>query len=361
MSKLRSQTSIELEIQALLLHHGSADFAADAIIKKYENENLTVSEFETLANFLLVCGFYSSLISLFQKKLKSNAKLSWAYFCEALKRARAPVSPEQKKLILAVATEQDAISELSRSVYLDDIAPELESEKKMRRKAFVDKYFKIRNDSFQEMNLMRSQGLNEQEEQILEKLSRLFPGDSEISERRQSLRQLLAVDIIASKQKELSKIKTSLFIPYHEPLDAETAKILEQIFQNMNGTVTNQENNQFLAEDFAVALMTWENEDAALKILEQAPATISSDWLKAEILLSARRFVELLHHLTWLEATYGEDPECLFSVNYLRAQALWGLNQKSKAIDILQGLITTRPQYRAAHSLLNQWQESLHE
>jgi hypothetical protein len=365
VSKLRSNTSLELEIQALLSHHQTADLAADALIKKYETQNLSLGELETLMAFLMHCGFYSSIVDLSLKKLKAEQKISWAYFAEALFRSQAPVSDEIKKLVLETAKEQAGLMDICRSHFLDDVEPDLVSHRNLRRQSFVDRHLKLRQELLQEADLLKSQGLLEQEDKALLKLSFFFPGDHEIEQRRNSLRERLAGDIIAKKQnakaREKLRDRSPLFIPYHEPMAPETRELLDQIFQSMLEKINSLEDGQFLAEDFAVALLTWENENAALKILEFAPPTISSDWLKAEILLSGRLFVELLNHLTWLEATYGADPECLFSVSYLRAQALWGLNQKAKAIEILQGMLITRPQYRAAHSLLNQWKEDLYE
>lgn len=355
MANLPSNTSIELEIQALLLHHGSADLAADALIKKYENSKLSLPEFEAIANFLMTCGFYSTLFNLIGRKLRMAAKIPWGQFAEALMLSQAQVDNEIKESIIEGAQEQDALSHLSRSTYLDHFNSSLVSERKRRQQMFYQKHQQRRQEMLEEIALLRSQGLHQEEEKAVGRMALYFPDDAEIASMRASLRERLALDIISKKP----ATKNNLFIPYHEAIDPESRKILDQIFQRMAHQLDGQ--TAFLAEDFAVALLTWEDEEAALKILDLGPPTVSGDWLKAEILLSARRFVELLNHLTWLEATYGTDPECLFSVNYLRAQALWGLNQRDRAIEILQGMVITRPQYRAAHSLLNQWKDELHE
>jgi hypothetical protein len=123
-----------------------------------------------------------------------------------------------------------------------------------------------------------------------------------------------------------------------------------------------------LAVDFAVSQLMWDNEDGAIHLLDQvlerlkknhSKETVPTDWLRAEILLRGRKFVSLLDHLTWLETAYADDPETVFSVQYLRAQALWGLNQKFVAIEIIEGLLQARPDYRTAHALLDQWKEEL--
>ena len=111
-----------------------------------------------------------------------------------------------------------------------------------------------------------------------------------------------------------------------------------------------------LAHDFAVALLMMGYEEGCLKVLANQTLSPRSYWLKAEALLSYQHYVECLDHLSLLEQSLGGDPETIFGVTYLRAQALWGLKQMSAAIELLQTLTAVRPNYRSAMSLLKEWQ-----
>jgi hypothetical protein len=75
---------LELEIQALLQQHGSADLAADALAKKYSKRKLQLDEFEAISAFFLNCGFWASLVSFILTKLDDKALIPWGHFCEAL-------------------------------------------------------------------------------------------------------------------------------------------------------------------------------------------------------------------------------------------------------------------------------------
>lgn len=357
MSQLRSNTSLELEIQALLLHHQTADLAADALLKKYENENLKLNEMESICQFLLSSGFYYSLVRFLISKLKKKIAIPWAYFAEALFRSGIVLNSKTKEALFQGAQEWNALPELARSYLLHHEYPELRDLKKAISEEQKQSLQKIRKDLLNQAELMQSQNLYQDEEKVIAQLALLFPNDPEILTKRADLRQRLAGEIIAKKPKP----KNKLFVPEFEILDAESRKILECLIQSMHQALAEDTSESRLPEDFAIALLILEDPQAALEIVSYARPSISRDWLLAELYSASRRFVDLLNHLTWLEATYGQDPECLFSVQYLRSKAYWGLNQKNKAIEILEGMVATRPHYRAAHSLLNQWKEELYE
>src|SRR5690606_30020977 len=96
--------------------------------------------------------------------------------------------------------------------------------------------------------------------------------------------------------------------------------------------------------------------ETALEIIDLAPIEEEAlAWLRLEALLGCRRFIELLTELTNMEMALSHEPETFFATAYLRAQAFWGLGQKHNAIEVLEGLLASRPHYRAASSLLTLW------
>lgn len=355
MSQLRSANSLELEIQTLLKHHVELDLTADALIKKYENEKLSLSEFETIATFLLHSGFCATLTDLIVRKLGDQSKTPWGHFAEALFLSSALIEPEVKKAILEGAEEDHALALLSRSRHLDHFEEEIPRQRGLRQQNFKEKSKLQRQDLLQELDVMRSQGLHAEEDKLIEKMNRLFPNDSEILKLRTALKERLALDFIAKRPRP----KHQVFIPQHEPKDAATQEALDQIEKEMTAILEREpELKSWLANDFALAMIVWENFESALRLLAMNTEThYETDWLRAEALLGGRRHAELLNHLTFLETAYSQDPDNIYAVHYLRAQALWGLNQKMMAIEILEGMIVSRPQYRSASALLDQWKD----
>lgn len=355
MSQLRSPSSLELEIQILLRHYGGLDMAADALIKKYENENLSLAEFETIANFLLSCGFCATLSDLIARKLDDKSKIPWGHFTEALFTASAAIDPTIKQALLDGAQEEHALSHLARSHHLDHFDENLHLQRDIRRKSFKEHSHLQKQELLQDLNVLKSQGLFAEEEKVLESLSKLFPGDPEIKTLRAALNERLALDFVAKRPRPRHQV----FVPHYEPMDRQALALLKQIEVSMVATLKQEpELKSWLANDFALAMLLWENFEASLRILDLCPAgDTTTDWLRAEVLLQARRFAEVLHHVTYLENAYAEDPDTIYAIQYLRAQALWGLNQRMTAIEILEGLVQVRPQYRSASALLDEWKE----
>ena len=117
--------------------------------------------------------------------------------------------------------------------------------------------------------------------------------------------------------------------------------------------------NVDIGYDLAVSLLMMDAPEAALAVATSIPSNsknaVGVDWLIAELLLSLRRFVDLLNHLQHLEVTYSNDPETAFAVSYLRAHALKALGQSAAAVEILRNIVQVRPNYRSAGHLAIEW------
>jgi hypothetical protein len=352
LSQARSAASIEIEIQTLLTHHETSDLVADYIIKKYEPRKLSHSEFEAIATFLMHGGFHASLADMITRKLNDGSEIPWGHYAEAVfLAAKKEVGLNVKSSLFQGAEETFALKSLARSYVLDEFRPELEIQRNMRRRELAEKAVKRKKEMLDQLAVLRSQSLFQEEDKMIETLMRINPGDMEIYQLRVELRDRMAQDYI---NKRIDRPRREIFFPVFEPIDADTQKILDAIEASMHEALTYA---QFMASDFAIAQMLWDNHEAALRLIEKAPESTVKDWTRVEILLRSRRFLELLDDLLVLEKKYEADPETVFAAHYLRAQALWGLEQKKLAIEILEGMVVARPHYRAAHSLLTEWKE----
>ena len=112
-----------------------------------------------------------------------------------------------------------------------------------------------------------------------------------------------------------------------------------------------------VASDLAMAFYFMEDYGRALEILTWAPMSVANEWFKAELLYGARRFIEAMEHLNQLEVKYSQDPETTFAVSYLRARCLKESGQATIALEILQGIVRVRPNYRSVNALLQEWTE----
>ena len=353
MFQAQPASALEAEIQALLSHFRSADLAADALMKKYEEQKLSLTEFECLATFFLYCGFYASLTDFIVKKLKDGSRIPWGHFLEALFLSSKCIPAEISEALFQGAHEDKGLPHLSKSLFLDESRPELIQERLAYRKSLIHRANQRREDLIREVEILRSQRLHQEEEKVIETLLCIYPEDPELLLLKSDLRKRLADEFFSRRPKNA---ETKIAIPLFESWTPEEESELKKIESSMTGALAE---NPSLAYDFALAQLVWENHDAALRFLEMASDSPEKDWLKAEALFRGRRFVELLEELVQLEHKYTHDTETIFAVSYLRAQALWGLQQKYQAIEILEGLVETRPGYRAAMTLLKDWKEDL--
>ena len=117
-------------------------------------------------------------------------------------------------------------------------------------------------------------------------------------------------------------------------------------------------NRKDLTFDLALSFHFMDRPQMALEILNGLKANetnSSTRWLKLELLLCNRRFVEALDLALELEIAEADDPETTFAINYIRAQAFWGLGQKDQALALIESLSRVRPNYRSIHSLKHKW------
>jgi hypothetical protein len=345
---------LELEIQALLQLHGSADLAADALAKKYSKRKLQLDEFEVISAFFLNCGFWASLVSFILKKLEDKALIPWGHFCEALFSSSPLIEPEIKQAIIDGAEEAKALSHLCKSHSMDHFDERLRQLRQQHLQSLIEKDDFRKQELLQNLEIVQSQGLRDAEGKVLEQLQKHFADDPIVHELVRQYQNRLAKDVIAQQPNSSKKQKKEVELDFHISKDSETQTLLDQIEASMKQKL---KKNPQLCPDFALAQLQFDNQDAAFRLLNLVPANSEIDWLKAEALLKGRRLVELMEHLTYMESSYSIDPDTTFAVNYFRAQALWGLAQKQEALDIMEKLVAARPHYRAAHALLDEWKE----
>ena len=108
-------------------------------------------------------------------------------------------------------------------------------------------------------------------------------------------------------------------------------------------------------KDLIISALMLELPEVAMKIVLEIPSYEDITWLTLEVLMASRRYAELLSVLSHVEVEKAGDSETFFTTAYYRAQAYWGLGQKKMALQVIEGLLASRPQYRSAQILWNQW------
>ena len=74
-----------------------------------------------------------------------------------------------------------------------------------------------------------------------------------------------------------------------------------------------------------------------------------------EWLFEMQQYTASIELANQLLDSIDEDPEKLFFINYIKAQALYYLGEKKEAIQYLNDIIVIRPDYKSAQSLMEKW------
>lgn len=344
-------TYVELEIQSLLNHTESLDQVAEQLISNLESssDNFNSENIQALARFLLQSGLYLQLTDFVLRHLDDESfAIPWPYFLEALALASPEIDSRAAKSLLEGIEDTGAQEEASRTQALDSQEPLMGERRRDRIYKIHKTYRANKKNLLDQLVTLRTQQLYEQEKALLARLQKLYPGDKDIRKEVADHKQRYALEILSRRSPSAHSIPVQDLIVK----DTEVEKALEILQESMYETAMNEPE---LIKDLAIAAFMLESYETALAIVDLDMEDESLVWLRLEILLHSRRFLELLNDLSQVEVALAHEPETFFATAYLRAQAYWGLGQKHTAVEVMEGLVASRPHYRAAASLLSIW------
>lgn len=344
-------TLVELEIKSLLDELGSPEAITPRLISFIEDpENAAMTKIgnQALARFLLLSGQPTALIKFITRHLDDpKFPIPWAYFLEAISMVFHPLSDDLSKYLREGIQEQEADDDACRAKSFDPYEPKFTALRNDRKHKAAKEFQRRKQQMLDELHILRTQQLYEQEKLLLEKLKKMDPHDPAIKKEYELQKERRALDILSRHKPSIRNLTIS------EDSNDPNSKMWSVEFAQSLATAAQA--NSEMAYDFAVACYVLEQYEKSLAILQQLPPETSRDWLYLEVLLHCRRFAELLSEIAQVELRYATEPETFFASAYLRAQALWGLGQKHSAIEVLEGLLASRPHYRAGATLLNNW------
>lgn len=343
------------QISEAVRHSRGPQIGIPQLIQKFETEFLMLQDFEALGQLVLRSGHFIEFSFLCVKKLQDNAEIPWAHFAQCLKLGLPNFSFALKKSLFEGAQTQKLVEQLCRNHNLDDVSPELSKIRRERVSSWTDKHHFLKKELLAQVEMLRTQELDAEEEKALRKLQKFFPKDLAIQKLMEQARERKALLLLEAKVRapESQWEKTE-----HPMLSEEDREMLQSIIGSM---AKHLKKYPELSRDFAVALLTWDHPEGALEILEghkkEKRKTKSETWLQMESLLMARRFLALLTLIDQTEKSPNLEPDDTFGLLYLKARALWGLGSRFSAIEILENLVNHRPHYRSAMTLLRLWKE----
>lgn len=270
--------------------------------------------------------------------------LSWISF------QKLSVTLQEKELIKKSLEKQNQMMCLAKSIGWQSLFNEVEDLKAQAREDIVARIQGIRALLFEELQTWKSQRLREQELKVLARLKKKFPQDLDIENEQKVFKENQALEKMQSRVRDQRKHVKSLNLP------DEKSELPAGLRHSMQ-TVGEQHVSEFY--NLAIFCCFVEDWEWALKMVHQAEPTQSRDWLEVEIGLKLHRYVDVLQGVTAIEHRWAQEPETFFGTSYIKAQAYYGLGKKEKALEILETLLATRPQFRQANELIQLWRNPL--
>jgi hypothetical protein len=346
---------LEPEIRALMEKDKDLELVAESLIQNFQEQFIqdrplpsvkeTVRE---ICRFLLNGGLNQVLVRFCLRHL-TNEKFPfpWAYFLEAIERSGAELDHEVIQYIAKGLESTRAEKEIAFLAGAFRFVDDPSGLKSQLRKSRLEDYAKLRSRLKDEALTLRSQQIFDQEKALLIKMEKMFPGDVEISNDLRNHRELRAMDVLSRRSPLGRGARTT-----ETPSTAEAQQLTSQLRASFQESLATEPGLTF---DFAVAAFMIEDYETCLELLSELDLTLEQKWFQLEVKLKCRRFLEVLSELTKIEVNESNDPETFFATAYLRAQAYWGLEQKHTAIEVLESILSVRPQYRSGATLLDIW------
>ena len=123
-------------------------------------------------------------------------------------------------------------------------------------------------------------------------------------------------------------------------------------------TVRLTEKHPKKAKDLAIFLYTMGWPDHAIKILEKNIQNISDYWFYLDWLMEIKQHAVVLDMANQLLTKFKPDSETLFPITYIKAQALYALGEKEKAVSYMSDIVKVRPEYKSARHFIEEWTEA---
>jgi tetratricopeptide (TPR) repeat protein len=347
-------TPLEAEISSLLSEKGDPRLVAEDLLHRWKHRMLNVEEQIDCAQFLVAAGLYSIFFRWLHQLAGDQERVPWAQVAEAVGRSGVQVEESDIRALIEGARTQNATPELIRSHRLDTVHSAL-GDLRARIRAEKEEALQQRLQSLKEkLNFMRANRLFEQEEEVIREIQSLFPDQTEVAAELKSLQFRWAREIV-SKSESITDVTADLHWKINK-LTPEQMTAKGIIVKHAREFAANDPR---LAYDLALCLHAMDFNAEAVEILNHASdlgkSSQAADWLRLELMIQARQFVNALEEANRLEISYAGDPEASFATVYARARSLHGLGQTPMAVDLLRSLVRIRPNYKSAQSLLLDW------
>lgn len=341
---------LESAIRDLLLLGPSPGALCEKIGLRLKEHGGQRAERRAFLNFLIQSGDFKTAYELIGQWMPDKERIPWNEFLFLLKNSGYRPNKEFLDYFFKAMEDvspKDAVLVFHGWNEIDSRFLELE-------KNFLKTLSKDSSDRlqllFNKLDYFKTHRMIDEEQRLIEDLLLRFPENEKLQKDLQTFKSRWAHHLVAEKARNLTEDNwlASALKPKPEEWDFGNHLLIV-----MKESVRL---NQARAYDFAIGFYLMELYHHAIEMIALAPENLATDWFRLEVLLKARRFLECLEMINFVETKYASDPETTFAATYLRSQVLYGLGQTYPAKELLRSIVHIRPNYRSASSLLAGWE-----
>lgn len=345
--------SLDDEIHIHLNQGHPPSFIAEWIYEKMiaSDYEWTDTNLNTFCLFILKAGRCDLILYFFLKFHKDEELvIPPAFLIWAISKSFPTISKDLHKIVNSYLNEDPKrFTDAALTKLGDSHWPEIRESRKKLRDMNSQKQVKLRRDLIQKFELFSSQGLTEPAKNTIRKLEKAFPNDTEIGKITSKFKEKDAENIFDKHKYKKSRLVVK---PKPEPeiLQAQKGlmKYVKQEFKSLVG----------LEPDLIIMSIFMEMDDLALALFHNNKVIEENIWLYLEVLMSNRRYLEVLSLLPAIEKGLAENPDTFLACTFLRSIALWNLGERNTAIEVLQAVVEIKPSYRSSEVLLAEWSRS---
>lgn len=347
------QNQVEFEIQKGLRAGQSCESIGQSLVESVVTGKSNQSTISAIGFFLSQTGQYPLLFDFIAQLAKEKKPIPWGAMTMALSYLSEKIPTSYMDLIMEGASDQDELPQILPLKSLESFSSNFSSERKKYLEHLREEYEKHKKSILDKISYFKSQRMIDEETKAIEEFKIVFPNAKETETLREDFERRKAEHLIANMNEQAEK-KTPLRRPRPALPPPEIQPWISVLVKTSREKV---KKNPQSAIDLSLMFYFFELYNEALAVLSMAPDSHAVNWLRLELKVLAGRYVEAMEEARRLEQIYATDPESTFATTYARAQCLWELGQNSLAISLLQGIVSIRPYFRSAYSLLKQWTE----
>jgi len=300
-------------------------------------------EYTDYCAFLFSGGLHKHLFQYLIERLKEDLPVPWIYLFALIKQYQLDVSTDLITQIFLQNHHEPAF--LANSHCLES------AELLNLRNEYLSQCYKSNPqlNIEKEIQIAKSQKLLKREGELIRDLIHLDDKNPIFQEQRREYQYKQAKDVFD----EYKNAHQDLLYTTRNNTSPEEEKILTNLLRGLNKLA--KKCPPKLINDMIIILFSTGYIHLAIEFLKSHLDTNERQWIYLDLLLEDKQYLKCLNFAEQTFLQKNPNPETIFALNYVKAQAYYGLKEYNKAKSILGDLILLRPQYRSAKALLSQW------